>query len=380
MRAFGWLATATVLAVGTLMPRAASADSMDPALNRLVTTTDCFAVGPNGTGRFYNPRAGFTPCVHDDAAFAKLVAQYGFAIAPTAMHAARTTGYGGFELGFEAAFTKIDSSASYWQDGTQGPQDPTTKNFSIRNQSPDSLIQNYSMKIRKGFPLGFELTALVGMLGHSNIVTGGADVRWSLFEGFRTGVPAIFPELTVGGSVRTISGSEQLMLTVAGVDAQISKPFPIAGSLVFTPYAGFQWIRIFGDSGLVDLTPNTDALSYCGYKGANTPANKDPNKTYQDGQPICSRGSASSADFNNTAVFAPVRLNRQRLDVGMQWRVQMVKFGAHFVTDLMSASDANSGADNQVTVKKADGTSSTTNRFDGVEKQWTVAVDIGAVF
>lgn len=380
MRGIGWLASATALLAGVAFSSQASADSMDPALNRFVLDASCQGVGPGGTGKFYNPRSGFTPCTRDDASFAKLIAQYGSALAPTAMHSARTTGYGGFELAIEAAYTTIDHDAAYWQNGTQGPQDPSTKNASVVNKSPDSMLQVYMLKIRKGFPFGVELTGNVGYMAHTNIVTGGADVRWSLFEGFRTGIPAIFPELAVGGGVRTITGTEQFQLTIASFDGQISKPIPIAGTLVITPYVGYQWIRIFGDSGLIDFTPNTDATNYCGYQGNNTPATPDKSKSAFDGQPVCSRGPGASADYNNTTVFNPVRLTRHRLNFGLQWRFQMVKFGAHFITDVVGVSDANQGADYEIKTVKPDGTSTSVNKFEGVSKQWTLAFDLGAVF
>ena len=41
----------------------------------------------------------------DNAAWAKLVSQYAMAIAPTAMHPARTTGYGGFEMSLFGSLT-----------------------------------------------------------------------------------------------------------------------------------------------------------------------------------------------------------------------------------------------------------------------------------
>jgi hypothetical protein len=379
MRGIGWLASTTALAATVALSVPASADSMDPALERFVTDTACQAPGPNGTGKYYNPASGFTRCGIDNLAFAKLVAQYGFAIAPSGMHSARTTGYGGFELALEADYTKIDNGADYWKNGTQGPQDNTTKNFSIRNPSPDPMLQVYNLKIRKGFPFGFELQGDVGSMAHTSIFVVGADVRWSIFEGFRTGIPAIFPEVAVGGAVRTITGTPEMQLTVAGFDAQISKPLPIAGTVVLTPYAGYQWIRIFGDSGLVDLTPNTDAVNLCGYSGNNTPATPDPAKNgAYDGQPVCARGS--SADFNNTAVFDPVRLTRHRLNFGLQLRYQMIKVGAHFVTDLVSAKDANQGAAYEEKITNADGSTTTVNKFDGVSKQWTLAFDLGAVF
>jgi hypothetical protein len=293
------------------------------------------------------------------------------------MHSARTTGYGGFEIAMEAAYTKIDSGASYWQYGTQGPQDPSTEKFSIYNKEPDGFLQSYNLKIRKGFPFGLEITGALGYIANTNIVTAGADVRLSLLEGFRTGIPAIFPEISAGGSVRTITGTEELQLTVAGVDGQISKPIPIAGTMVLTPYVGYQWIRIFGDSGLIDLTPNTDAVNYCGYRGPNNPATPDPLKNNEggdpffDGQPVCNGGV--SADFNNTVVFDAVRLSRHRLIGGLQFRFQMVKFGAQLVYELGDPAEVNAPE------ARADGTTPA-NVFDGLKSQYTLAFDIGAQF
>lgn len=384
----GWLAAfaGLVCAGTTLWSRPAAADTMDPALARFVASESCRTAGPGGTGKYYNPASGFVKCPTYDAYFAKLVAQYGAAVAPTAMHSARTTGYGGFELAIEADYTSIDNDAQYWQLGTEGPLDPTTKKFSIKGD-PDSVLQLYSLKIRKGFPFGLELTGNVGFLANTNIITGGADVRMSLLEGFRTGVPGIFPEIAVGGSVRTITGTEEFQLTVAGFDAQISKPIPIGGTIVLTPYVGYQWLRIFGDSGLIDLTPNTDAVSFCDYQGGNTPATPDNSKAWRDGQPVC--GSGSSADFNNTVVFDPVRLTRHRIDFGLQMRFQMVKFGAHFVTDLVGVAAANKGKDYEADTWDQNDGDRQFNQFDKdptkpgdkeVARQWTLAFDLGAVF
>jgi hypothetical protein len=382
MRGFGWLAAAAALVAAVVVPRQAEADTMDPALARLVTDTKCQAPGPQG-GVYYNPTSGYTRCGTDDVAFAKLMGQWGFALAPNAMHPARSTGYGGFELAFESSFTNIDSNADYWKKGTQGPQDPTTKYFSVINNNPDNFIQLYLLKTRYGFAplslplgiLGVELGTKIGFQGNSNIGLLGADVRIALLEGFRTGIPAIFPDIAVGGSVTTITGNPQFQLTVAGADAQISKPIPIAGTLIITPYVGYSFIRIFGDSGLIDLTPNTDALNYCGYKGGNTPATPDSSKTYRDGQPVC--GAGTSADFNNTAVFDPVRMTRHRIDAGLQFRFQMVRVGAHFVTDVTTPEAANKDAKIQVT--QANGQVVEQNKFQGLPKQYTMSFDIGLV-
>jgi hypothetical protein len=380
-----WLISAIALMSVVAGPRRASADTMDPALARLVTDNNCRVTGENGALTINEMRMGnelFQRCGTDDAAFAKLVAQYGFAFASSAMHSARTTGFGGFELALEADFTQIDSGAGYWRKGTQGAQDPTTKLFKQENASPDGILQHYDLKIKKGFPFGLELTGAFGYMANTSLFSVGADVRLSLLEGFRTGLPAILPEIAAGGSVRTITGTEDLQLTVVGVDGQISKPIPIGGVVVLTPYAGYQLLRIFGDSGLIDLTPNTDALNYCGFKGTNTRATPDPNKQAMDadptnpdpnkldGQPVCDDGP-KSADFNNSAVFAPVRLWRHRINFGLQLRFQIIKFGAHFALDAVKPEAANKGKDYEIAGE---------NVFKGLPQQWTLAFDLGAVF
>lgn len=354
---------------------------MDPALARFVTDEGCRAPGADG-GLYYNPTSGYNRCGTNDLAFAKLMAEWGYALAPTAMHPARTTGYGGFDLAFEGAFTRISSNADYWKFGTQGKQDPNNKLFSTMNTGPDDFVQVYSMKTRYGFAplalplglLGVELGTKIGFMGNSNIGVLGADFRVSLLEGFRTGIPAIFPDLTASGSVTTITGNPEFQLTVAGFDAMLSKPIPIGGTVIITPYAGYSWMYTFGDSGLIDLTPNTDALNYCGYAGSNTPATPDSGKTYRDGQPVCNAGT--SADFNNTVVFNNVRLQRHRIAAGLQFRFQMVRIGAHFVTDAVDAAAANQDSEDAL---YDDGTGTMQNKFDGIPKQYTMAFDFGLV-
>ncbi|HEY4102833.1 MAG TPA: hypothetical protein VGM44_03045 [Polyangiaceae bacterium] len=351
-------------AVGSLLLSAsfvARAEPMDLAIERLVT----------------NPQtcSATTVCSPDNVAFKRLVNQLGFAFAPDAMHSARTTGYGGFNLSLEATYTKISNDADYWKRGTQGPVDPSTNQPSITNASPQSLLQQYSLKLRKGFGFGLEVTGVVGFMPKTSIINGGADVRLALLEGFRTGVLGIFPDIAVGGGVRTITGTPELQLTTVGLDGQVSKPLPIADQSVLTPWIGYQYLWIFGDSGLVDLTPTTSAIGYCNYAGNNVPGNADPSKTFKDpgtnvvhnvydGQPVCKGGSPN--DFNNNTVFAPVRVHRQRLLFGLNYRYEMVMVGAEFITDLLSPGDANSGAN------KTD--------LQNEDRQWTLVLELGAMF
>lgn len=363
-----------VFALGLLalgVARSASAEPMDPALERFVT--DASAGCRTATGVYLPGPDPDSPavCQPDNLRFKRLVNQLGFAFAPSAMHSARTTGYGGFDIGLEATYTKISSGKSYWKLGTQGSGDPSTNLAAVQNNSPDGLLQLYSLRVRKGFGFGLEVSGTVGFMPKTSLLGGGADVRMSLLEGFRRGMLGIFPDIAVGGGVRTITGTPQLQLTVASLDAQISKPLPILDSAVLTPWIGYQHIWIFGDSGAVDLTPGTNAQSYCGYAGSNNPTANgpaDPRKTVADGQPICTAsGPNPQADFNNNAVFDAVRLKRHRLLFGMTYRFEMLRVGAEFITDLTAPSDAQTNDEDKADLK-------------GERRQWTLALDLGASF
>jgi hypothetical protein len=351
---------------------------MDPALERLVgvansdgTFTPTPGVGANtchpGGKWDDSPNAAgvSTACAPDHAAFKRLISQYAFALAPTAMHSARTTGYGGFHLSLESDYTSISSGKSYWKYGTQGAIDPSNGSSSSYNSSPQSLLQLYSLKFRKSFGFGLEITGIVGFMPKTSIISGGSDVRLSLLEGFRTGVGGILPDVAVGGGVRTITGTPQFQLTVASLDAQISKPLPIQDSQVLTPYIGYQYLWIFGDSGLIDLTPGTDALRYCNYAGQAVPGvNTDPSQP-DTGQPVCKGGSP--LDFNNNVVFKPARLERHRLIFGLNYRYEMVMLGGQFLIDAVPPADAQNNDADKAALK-------------GEDRQYTLSFELGAMF
>jgi hypothetical protein len=89
-------------------------------------------------------------------------------------------------------------------------------------------------------------------------------------------------------------------------------------------------------------------------------------------------------------VFDKIRLHRHRIHFGTQLRFQMVHFGIHALTDLVSPMDANT--DEVEVVDPADPSGRTRmsiNNFaddprtadnDEVGKQWTVAFEIGGQF
>ena len=173
------LSVATLLAAST-----ARAGSMDPATERLVVQPSGLSNGATCQSVAANPASApdGNPndylCAPANIAFANLISELGFAMAPNAFHPARTTGFGGFELSVEASYTKINSDAfstepngtkiQYWHAGTQGPTNPATNSFGPMNDSPDSVLQIYALKARKGLPLGFEVTGVLGYMVNSS--------------------------------------------------------------------------------------------------------------------------------------------------------------------------------------------------------------------
>ena len=360
----------------TLVSTPARADSMDPTPERFVSqpgglpkgfTCQTLQQNPVAVGKLIVAKQPVPACLPNNAAFQNLVSELGFAIAPTAFHPARTTGFGGFVFSIEASYTKINQDATtpgpasqgggvqYWHLGTQGSVDPNTGRQSIENNSPDSVIQVYSLKARKGLPFGFEITGDVSYIANTVMWTAGADIRWSLLEGFRTGWPSYLPDVSVGGGVRSLTGASKFSLTTVGIDAQISKPITLADTSVLTPYLGYQRLYIFGDSSTVDLTPNTDALKQCGFTGRMA-----------NGQPACANtlpgaaGVANNSDFNNDTTFGQVRTNRHRGIIGLTYRYEVLFLAGQFLFDLTPPNDENPGLN--------------------ATRQWTTSLEAGVFF
>lgn len=326
---------------------------MDPTTERLVNQPSGLPAGQTCQSVAADPgalvAAGIRPqdlaCRPNHLAFANLASELGVAIAPTAFYPARTTGIGGFQLSIEASYTSISADRSveasngtsmqYWHLGTRGGQDPNTKRFSVVNASPDGVLQVYALKARKGLPLGFELAGSFGHVANTALWVGGGDVRWSVLEGFRTGVLGFLPDLSVGAGVRTLIGTSRFYLTTIGIDARASKPITLADTAQLIPSIGYQRLVVFGDSSVLDATPNVDALAQCGYLGL------DPNT----GAPSCRNklpnGVDANTDLGNNFTFDKVRVHRNRGLFALNYRYEIVWLGAQLAIDLSDPKDEN---------------------------------------
>jgi hypothetical protein len=350
---------------------------MDPSPERLVLQP------PGLTGNFTcqsiaaNPgaavKAGLSPvsdfaCRPDNVAFKNLVSELGSALAPSTMHGARTVGFGGFVLSLEAAYTHINANDTthansqtgyaggvpYWQLGTQGSTN-ANGSYNSTNSSPDSLIGVYTLMVRKGLPMGFEIDGALGYVQDTSLWTLGADVRWAILEGFRTGIMGYVPDLAVGAGARTATGSSKMYLTTVGIDVELSKPITLADTGIITPYLGFQHLMIFGNSAVLDTTPNVNALQQCGYTGRN-PSSGAPNCSNN----VPGTNQVNDGDFNNNVTFNPVQLNRERGFVGVTYRYELLYLGAQMLFDIVPPNSIDPDLDSNI--------------------QWTISLQAGVFF
>ncbi len=365
--------------------RAAHAADMDPAPERLYleppgipSDATCQSVASNPQG-FIDAHPGLVPnsfaCLPNNIAWANLMSELGYAIAPSAFHPARTTGFGGFSISIEASFAHVNANArdstgtQYWHAGTEGPVDASTHQFSVVNANPDSILQVYALDVRKGLPFGLEVAGSLGYVANTSLWVAGGDVRWAVLEGYRTGLFGYVPDISVGGGIRTLEGASSFSLTTVGIDVQLSKPFTLADSAVLSPFIGVQRLIIFANSSAVDLTPNVDPVQQCGYLGANVPSNPQGHAPY-DGTPICSNTLKTSpttaiqndGDYNNDVTFQSIQVHRWRAMAGLTYKYEILYLGGQFAADVEapSAENANLG-------------------ISGA-RQWTVSLEAGAVF
>ena len=352
-------ATAAAFVACAAASTSASANPMDLAPERLSTCDPTVKSSFGATipcgGAVFPPGGGtaegnyFKP---DNAAWAKLVSQYAMAIAPSAMHPARTTGYGGFELSLFGTLTSVSHNADFMKSGTEGAI--TGGKFPSRNDSPDSVLQVFGVTGRKGLPYGFEIEGSAGYVANTELAVLGGGIRLSPFEGFRKGALGVLPDLSVGGYVNTLTGTNKVKMTVPALDVQLSKPFAIANQVVIQPYLGWQIVWIDVDSGVVDATPQTDAFAGC--QAQPPPANPAP--PGYTGDLTCKNPSdpaqtQAKLDLNNNMVFRNVRYKRQRALVGIDIRWEIAHLLLHGMMDI---TDPESGGD---------------ERIKGLEKQWT---------
>jgi hypothetical protein len=244
---------------------------------------------------------------------------------------------------------------------------------------PNQLFVSH-LHVRKGFPYGFELGTHVNWLHDSTMVSLGLDIRWSLFEGFHSGI-GYLPDFAVRGSVNTLVGNQQLYLTIVGIDAMISKPFALGGVAVLTPYLGAQALMILGDSTVIDGTPQRSSFAECTRRHVAVMRDAMNNPTSSD--LVCDSSITAPPspinDSRNEMVFMSTRILRVRGAGGLRVRIGYFTIGGEFLYDLVEPMWLN-GADSVAGQGRPTGTGQATDVTIEFPHQWQVTFGGGVQF
>jgi hypothetical protein len=350
-----------------LAPLTAAADPMDLSLNRLSyynntpwqgggvnydTSRWAFQGGcgsPSTVGG--NMGQPYAQCYADHQLWANLVNELGLALAPGLSAPAMTLGYAGVYIGYEVAIANLDRTGDHWRRGTEGGIGSNVGSGTASQRDRGDANSFVSrLHVRKGLPLGFELGTQVSHLHSSNIWAIGLDLRWAPFEGFRRGV-GYLPDFAVRGAVNTVVGQSQLNLTIVGIDAILSKRFSLGGQVRLSPYLGGQFLMIFGDSGVIDFTPDRSAYAECPrqeirYVPDGRPST-DPLRSPSGlvgqlqcgggGRPVNATLPGDLNDTRNSGVFSAMRIYRGRMIAGLQLQWEIFTLSGEFTYDLVPA-------------------------------------------
>lgn len=185
--------------------------------------------------------------------FRSLASELGVVLAPRLLEPADTLGFGGFEFTADVAMTRVHTDRAYWRAlrSSPDPADPSAVHG-------DDFMTTVGMFARKGIWLpapSFEIGIGAVHLTGSTIWAAQTYAKLALVEGYHD-LP--IPSLSLRGGASRMMGSDQLNLTVASVDAMVSKSFGVAGTFNVSPYAGWNWLVIVPRSEVVDKTPHID--------------------------------------------------------------------------------------------------------------------------
>lgn len=346
-----FLAVLGIVGVGSTT--SAHAQRMDLALSRLTYPSapgDSYCDNTSGTG-------AVMACA-DDGQWRQLITEFTGALIPPMLTPARTRGPRSFYIGLDTSITGISASRDFWHRGTEG-QTPGAD----ENRQVDGALAWTRITVRKAFPFGFELGTNIGYLVNTSYWALGAEIRWSILEGWLSH-DWVVPDIAFRGAVQTLVGDQEFNATVAVADVSISNSIVIGDSFELTPITGGQVAWTWADSELVDLTPGTNAFSLCNPGTATPSAPGDP--TCGSGPGNVSGMTYNGSDYNNNAVFASIRTLRPRAFVGVQARYEAFTLIGMFSGDLIPPTDIGS---NHLTDVHGDPLR--------IDRQWRIDLGVG---
>lgn len=149
--------------------------------------------------------------------FHDLARDLGAAFSYKGVTPATSLGTLGFDVGIEVTETRMESS----------------RLFALAGAGEQSRLVLPKLHAHKGLPLGFDVSAFVAAVPDVDATLAGAGLRWTLADdGW------VFPAVGLRISATRATGTGDLKVSTAAVDAMLSKKFT-----AITPYIGAGTVR-----------------------------------------------------------------------------------------------------------------------------------------
>lgn len=166
---------------------------------------------------------------------------------------ASTTGYNGFQVDLELAYTAVSAEAI---GGTTASFDPAVYGgarpyWATRSEQPSGLLVP-SVHVRKGLPYSFELGGRFSYLAQSSYFAAQLEAKWAFLEGYRS-----YPDVAVRAAWTKVLGPAGLDLTTRELGLLASKRFAVSAVIGLTPYLALRLTQL--DASTTPLAYRADA-------------------------------------------------------------------------------------------------------------------------
>jgi hypothetical protein len=251
-----------------LLPASALAGPNDITLQRFVTMES------TTTEQGFEERIA----IGNEQGFRDFSRDIGLIFSPRLAATGETLGVSGFSIQLDQSVSLVDSTADYWQLGSE-------------SGDPSGSYQTSTLHIRKGLPFSFELGGTITKMWGSELMGVGTELRFAPLEDILW--PG--PDLAFRGFVSTVLGDSQLNMIIPGWDVVLSVPIGVGNVMNISPFAGYNMTVVVASSRLVDGEPTNPQTAFTlSSNSSNLPAgtlvNYQPEVLFDDESTIVSQG------------------------------------------------------------------------------------------
>ena len=189
--------------------------------------------------------------------FGRLATDLAMAFTSSLLEPASTTGYNGFQLGFEVGYVGVSAESlggttASFPAATYGGARPY---WATASEQPSSLMVP-SVHVRKGLPYSFEVGGRFSYLSQSSYFAAQLEGKWAFVEGYKK-----YPDAAVRVAWTKVLGPDDLDLSTREIDLLASKRFGVSPVMSLTPYLAFRFTWLDASTKPLAFAPDYTATT-----------------------------------------------------------------------------------------------------------------------